>query len=134
MFCAKLLSWVESKFSKNFHKIKSNNRLLKIFAPTKTVVLHCTNGRTRVQNYRVNQMCKLDLGIQDAWTAYLQRIYIFGRCATLWMLSEMLQIMHFSVNSNKYIVFQVNYYIHFMGQLNCKLKCQNQNWCPFAVF
>ena len=21
-----------------------------------------------------------------------------------------------------------------MGQLNCKLKCQNQNWCPFAVF
>ena len=61
MFCAKLLSWVESQFSKNFHKIKSNNRLLKIFAPTKTVVLHCTNGRTRVQNYRVNQMCKLDL-------------------------------------------------------------------------
>ena len=30
MFCAKLLSWVESQFSKNFHKIKSNNRLLKI--------------------------------------------------------------------------------------------------------
>ena len=90
MFCAKLLSWVESQFSKNFHKIKSNNRLLKIFAPTKTVVLHCTNGRTRVQNYRVNQMCKLDL---DACS--IQTIYIFVTCATLWMLHEMLQMMIF---------------------------------------